>query len=74
MLGLYILGFFIAIIIVVYWTKANDTVPLGGRTKGLLRMKFEEPRNGDKRADASRGTQAPRPGNAPESNSANNGE
>ena len=38
MLGLYILAFFIAIIVVVYWAKTNDAVPLGGKTTGILRM------------------------------------
>jgi hypothetical protein len=42
MLGLYILGFFVAIIVVVYWARANDAVPLGGKTKGILRMPWKE--------------------------------
>jgi hypothetical protein len=41
MLGLYILAFFVAIIVVVYWAKANDAVPLGGKTKGILRMPWK---------------------------------
>jgi hypothetical protein len=41
-LGLYILIFFIAIVLLVYWTRANDAVPLGGRTKGLFQMIFTE--------------------------------
>jgi hypothetical protein len=42
MLGIYILAFFIAIIVVVYWARANDGVPLGGKTKGILQMTWNK--------------------------------
>jgi len=42
MLGFYILAFFVGIVVVAYWAKANDAVPLGGRTKGILRMPWTE--------------------------------
>ncbi len=42
MVSFYLVGFFFAIIVIVYWTRQNDTVPPGGRTKGLLRMTSTE--------------------------------
>jgi hypothetical protein len=42
MISYYIVAFFFAIIVIVYWARQNDAVPLGERTKGLLRMKFTE--------------------------------
>jgi hypothetical protein len=42
MQGLFLLAFFVAIIVIVYWAWANDSVPIGGRTKGFLRMPFTE--------------------------------
>jgi hypothetical protein len=38
MSSFYLLFFFIGIIVVVYWTRQNDGIPSGGKTKGVLRM------------------------------------
>jgi len=43
MMGLYILSFFIAIVLIIYWAKENDTVPMGGKTTGIYRMPSVEP-------------------------------
>ena len=39
-LSLYFVAFFVGIIVVVYWTRQNDAVPPGEKTKGFLRMTF----------------------------------
>jgi hypothetical protein len=53
MLGLYILAFFIGIIVIVYWAKANDAVPPDGKTKGILRMPWKEESGQDSPSRAS---------------------
>ena len=56
MLGAYLVSFFVAIIIVVYWARANDSVPLTGLTKGFLRMKFTQKTGPGAPDDAAAGT------------------
>ena len=53
MQGLFLLAFFVAIIVVIHWAKANDSVPLDGRMTGLFRMPFPDPSDDAKSAPGS---------------------
>ena len=39
MQGLYFLVFIVAFVVLFYWARKNDKVPLDRKTTGLLRMK-----------------------------------
>jgi len=47
MSSIYLVLFFLAIVVIVYWAWQNDKVPLSEKTIGILRMTFIGARAGE---------------------------